>query len=57
VICEKFATEGCNVAINYANRQEAADELAKKLSKYGTKTIVLKGVSPLHQCESITNKN
>ena len=45
VICEKFASEGANVAINYANSKEPADELSKKLEKYGTKIVVLKAVS------------
>jgi NAD(P)-dependent dehydrogenase (short-subunit alcohol dehydrogenase family) len=44
VICEKFAAEGANVVINYANSKGPADELAKKLEKYGTKIIVLKAV-------------
>ena len=45
VICEKFVSEGANVAINYANSKEPADELAKKLEKYGTKIVVFKAVS------------
>lgn len=42
-ICRKFAEEGCNVAINYANNEAPAQELAKEIqTKFGTKTIVLK---------------
>ncbi|KAK1808892.1 hypothetical protein LTR12_016757 [Friedmanniomyces endolithicus] len=43
-ICRKFAAEGCNVAINYANSEAPAQELAKELKqKYSVKTVVIKG--------------
>ncbi|KAK5688834.1 hypothetical protein LTS10_000812 [Elasticomyces elasticus] len=42
-ICRKFAAEGCNIAINYANNEAPAQELAKELQqKYNVKTVVLK---------------
>lgn len=44
MICEKFAAEGSNIAINYFSRKEPADELAQSLAKYNVKVIVLKGV-------------
>lgn len=54
VICEKFALEGANIAINYANRKEPADDLAEKLKQYGTKVVVIKAVcSPLQSWEGI----
>ncbi|KAK1023317.1 hypothetical protein LTS16_024989 [Friedmanniomyces endolithicus] len=43
-ICRKFAAEGCNVAINYANSEAPAQELAKELQhQYSVKTVVIKG--------------
>ncbi|KAK1057006.1 hypothetical protein LTR74_014465 [Friedmanniomyces endolithicus] len=43
-ICRKFAAEGCNIAINYANSEAPAQELAKELQqKYSVKTVVIKG--------------
>ncbi|KAI9714390.1 MAG: hypothetical protein M1820_000351 [Bogoriella megaspora] len=42
IICAKFAAEGCNIAINYANREAPATELAESLQKeYGVKTKVI----------------
>jgi len=44
-VAERLAAEGCNVAINYANREQPALDLAEKLKKeYNVKTIVIKGV-------------
>jgi NAD(P)-dependent dehydrogenase (short-subunit alcohol dehydrogenase family) len=44
-IVEKFAAEGSNVAINFANREQPAVELAERLKKeYGIKTTVIQGV-------------
>ncbi|KAF2399098.1 NAD(P)-binding protein, partial [Trichodelitschia bisporula] len=44
VIARKFAAEGSNVAINFVNRPEPAQELAATLAKeYGVKTVVLQG--------------
>ncbi|KAK0792708.1 hypothetical protein LTR75_011413 [Friedmanniomyces endolithicus] len=51
-ICRKFAAEGCNIAINYANSEAPAQELAKELQqKYSVKTVVIKGdAGVLSQC-------
>ncbi|ODV91568.1 hypothetical protein CANCADRAFT_46601 [Tortispora caseinolytica NRRL Y-17796] len=39
----KFAREGCNVVINYANNQSRADDLAEEvIEQYGIKAYVLK---------------
>ncbi|OCL07250.1 NAD(P)-binding protein [Glonium stellatum] len=43
VIAEAFAAEGCNVAINYANRPEPAIELKDKLIKnFGVQSFTIK---------------
>jgi NAD(P)-dependent dehydrogenase (short-subunit alcohol dehydrogenase family) len=43
-ICRRFAAQGCSVAINYANNEAPAQELADELqNKYGVKTVILKG--------------
>ncbi|KAF4162054.1 hypothetical protein CNMCM6936_002624 [Aspergillus lentulus] len=48
VICQKFAAEGCNVAINYHSSHEVAEDLASRLAKeYSIKSIVLQGDSEL----------
>jgi hypothetical protein len=57
VICQKFAAEGCNVAINYHSSREVAEELASRLAKeYSIKCIILQGVSltPGHFRGSLT---
>ncbi|KAK5107908.1 hypothetical protein LTR62_000568 [Meristemomyces frigidus] len=43
-ICRKFAAEGCNIAINYANNEVPAQDLAKEIEEtYKVKTLILKG--------------
>jgi len=43
-VCRKFASEGCNVAINYANNEAAAQQLAQELqNEHGVKTLVIQG--------------
>ncbi|EMC97451.1 hypothetical protein BAUCODRAFT_452831 [Baudoinia panamericana UAMH 10762] len=43
-VCRKLAAEGCNIAINYANSEAPAQELAKELQqKHNVKTAVIKG--------------
>ncbi|KAL8822058.1 MAG: hypothetical protein Q9223_000050 [Gallowayella weberi] len=45
VIAEKFAAEGCNVAINYNASETKAQEVAEKIkSAYNCKAIIVKGV-------------
>lgn len=45
-MAEKFATEGCNVAINYNASQERANQVARKVEKeYQVKSLVVRGVS------------
>lgn len=60
-IARKFAAEGSNIAINYANNEGPAQELSKELqSKYGVKTLVLKGdggiVTDIQTCVAETVK-
>lgn len=44
LICEKFAAEGCDIAINYVSDFDAASTLAEKIRKtYGVKTCIVKG--------------
>ncbi|KAF2720786.1 NAD(P)-binding protein [Polychaeton citri CBS 116435] len=43
-ICRKFAAEGANVAINYANSEAPAKKLAEQIeSEFKVKTVILKG--------------
>jgi len=56
VVAEKFAAEGSNVAINFANREEPAVELAGRLKKdYGAETTAIQGVCVFKgkECEGI----
>ena len=44
MIVRKFAAEGCNVAVNYANNEEPAQKLADEVRKEcNVKTVVIKG--------------
>ncbi|KAJ6108330.1 hypothetical protein N7523_009653 [Penicillium sp. IBT 18751x] len=43
-IAEKFAAEGCNIAINYLTSQQQADDLALRLDKqYNIRTTTIQG--------------
>ena len=41
LICEKFAAEGANIAINYASSKDRAEDVAKKVESMGVKAIVI----------------
>ncbi|KAH8697048.1 short chain dehydrogenase [Talaromyces proteolyticus] len=42
-ICERFAEEGCNVAVNYISNKERANQVAEKCrSKFGVNAVVLR---------------
>ncbi|KAK5073973.1 hypothetical protein LTR64_006886 [Lithohypha guttulata] len=43
LICEKFAAEGSNVAVNYVSSKDRAEEVAKKVESYGVKAICIRG--------------
>lgn len=45
MIAQKFAYEGCNVAINYVSSKDAAEVLASELqTQYNVKAITIQGV-------------
>ncbi|KAK1138755.1 hypothetical protein N8T08_002020 [Aspergillus melleus] len=48
VVAQKFAAEGCNVAINYVSSKDAAEKLASDLqSQYNVKAITIQGDASL----------
>ena len=45
IIAEKFAAEGCRLAINYNASQDRAEQVAEKIEReYKTKAILIQGV-------------
>lgn len=43
---EKFAAEGCNIAINYVSNLERAKQTANRIEKeYKAKNVIIQGVS------------
>jgi NAD(P)-dependent dehydrogenase (short-subunit alcohol dehydrogenase family) len=45
VICEKFAAHGADVAVNYVNNKERADQVAEKCRReFGVHTVTLQAV-------------
>jgi NAD(P)-dependent dehydrogenase (short-subunit alcohol dehydrogenase family) len=56
LVAQKYAVQGCNVAINYLSSKDVAEELASSLqTQYGVKAIIIQGVSLLsavvvHKC-------
>jgi NAD(P)-dependent dehydrogenase (short-subunit alcohol dehydrogenase family) len=44
MICERFASEGCNIAINYLSSEDKAKEVASNVEKHSVKAIVIQGV-------------
>ena len=44
LVAERFAAEGCNVAINYVSNAERAKETAGKVEGYGGRSVVVQGV-------------
>ncbi|KAI9811484.1 MAG: hypothetical protein M1827_005467 [Pycnora praestabilis] len=52
LVCEKFAGEGCNIAINYVSNAERARETAEKIKKeFRVKVVVIQGdVGVLNDC-------
>jgi NAD(P)-dependent dehydrogenase (short-subunit alcohol dehydrogenase family) len=47
MICERFASAGCNVAVNYLSSEDSAKEVAAKVEKHSVKAIVIQGVRPI----------
>jgi NAD(P)-dependent dehydrogenase (short-subunit alcohol dehydrogenase family) len=54
-VCEKFAAQGCNIAINYFSNADAAKQLSEKIKKeHNVKTIVIQGDGGvLNDCKSM----
>jgi hypothetical protein len=46
MICERFASEGCNIAVNYVSSEDSAKDVAAKVEKHSVKAIVVQGVCP-----------
>jgi len=45
LICEKFAAEGSNVAVNYVSSKDRADQVAEKCTKeFGVKAVIIQAV-------------
>lgn len=45
LVAQRFASEGSNIAINYASSKDAAEKLASEIqSQFGVKTITIQGV-------------
>ncbi|KAI4190476.1 MAG: hypothetical protein L6R41_000781 [Letrouitia leprolyta] len=59
LLVEKFASEGCNVAINYNASEDRAKAVAEKIQKsYSCKTIIVKGDQGiLADCENTVQKS
>lgn len=59
LVAEKFAAEGCNIAINYVSNSERAEQTAKKIEKeYKAKTIIVQGdQGVLADCERTVQKS
>lgn len=55
MICDKFAAEGCHIAINYNESKARAEEVAEKTSReHGVRAIIVQGdVGVLSDCERI----
>lgn len=44
-MAEKFAAEGCSLAINYVSNADRAKQTAEKLEKeYNAKVVIIQGV-------------
>ncbi|KAI9923666.1 hypothetical protein ASPWEDRAFT_418839 [Aspergillus wentii DTO 134E9] len=44
LVAQKFASEGCNVAINYVSNKEAAEKVASEIqAQYNVKTAIIQG--------------
>lgn len=59
MLAEKFASEGCNVAINYNASEDRAKAVAEKIQEsYNCKAIIVKGDQGiLADCENTVQKS
>lgn len=44
MICEKFASEGCHIMVNYVSREDRAKEVVEKVKAHGVHAFMIKGV-------------
>ena len=52
LICEKFAAEQCNIAINYLSSEASAKEVEAQVKKHGVKAIIVQAVRLLSLSDS-----
>ncbi|KIW49077.1 hypothetical protein PV05_10791 [Exophiala xenobiotica] len=43
MICEKFASEGCHIMVNYVSREDRAKEVVEKVKARGVHAFMIKG--------------
>ncbi|KAL5048793.1 hypothetical protein BDW71DRAFT_9352 [Aspergillus fruticulosus] len=55
VVAQKFAAEGCNVAVNYFSSKEAAENVASQIrTQYNVKVILIQGDANIQsECQSM----
>lgn len=55
-MAQKFAAEGCNVAINYVSSKDAAEKLASDLqAQYNVKAVTVQAVGFCELCQGDSN--
>lgn len=53
-MAEKFAAEGCSIAINYVSNAERAKQTAERLEKeYNAKVVLIQGVCDATWCPNM----
>jgi len=58
LIAEKFAEEGCNVAVNYLQAADRAEQVAEKVRGHGRKAVVIQGdVGIQTDCRSMVKQS
>ncbi|KAL4808522.1 hypothetical protein BDV18DRAFT_100867 [Aspergillus unguis] len=55
IVAQKFAAEGCNVAINYFSSKDAAEKVASEIqAKYKVKVVIIQGDASIQsECKNI----
>ena len=57
LLCERFAAEGCSVAINYNASADRAKQVAASVEKYGQKSVVIQGdIGVLTDCKKMVKE-
>ncbi|MCJ1355396.1 MAG: hypothetical protein MMC33_005387 [Icmadophila ericetorum] len=59
LVAEKFAEEGCNIAINYVSNVESAKQVAGKIEEqWKSKTVIVQGdVGVLADCKNVVQES